>query len=425
MRKTKEHLHKALRWSERYTKTDMVYLAHGQFWSVIGQVVSSLTVFVFAIIVARYLPKDVYGEYKYIIGIVALLSSFSLTGLSTAVFQSVASGFDGSLHEGFWENIKWSAVVFLGAFGLAAYYFFQGDHTLAFGVLIGGTLSPLLASANLISSFLNAKKDFRGAAIYIGIIQTLLSSGALIVAIFLTQNPLILSAVYFLGNTLSTLWVYRRIKNLYNPDQAKTDPGMMTYAKHLSAMGILSTIAGNIDQVLLFHFVGPAQLAIYNFATAIPDQTKGPLGMLNTMIQAKFVNRSDKEIDAGMCNKIFWLATSSISFVILYILLAPYFYGFFFPKYMVAVPYSQIYVISLLSTIFTPAGSYLVAKKRVWEQYISNAVVSLLQIASMVVGVIVWGLIGLIIARVATRLFGSILNYTLYALASNEVQSSI
>ncbi|MBU6142101.1 oligosaccharide flippase family protein [Patescibacteria group bacterium] len=417
--KAKEKAHAALRWSERYTKTDMIYLAGGQFWAIIGQVVSSVTVFIFAIIVARYLPKDVYGEYKYIIGVVALLSSFSLTGLSTAVFQSAASGFDGSLHEGFWQNIKWSVLVFLGAFGLAAYYFTQGDHILAYGVLIGGTLSPLLASANLIAAFLNAKKDFRRTALYIGVIETLLSSGALIITIFLAPNPLTLATVYFLGNTLATLWIYRRIAAIYQPDHVKTDPGMMTYAKHLSAMGILSTIAANIDQVLLFHFVGPVQLAIYNFATAIPDQTKGPLNMFNTMTQAKFVDRTDKEVRTGMRNKIFWLALSSTLFVALYILLAPYFFAIFFPKYMEAVFYSQIYAISILTVIFTPAASYLIAKKKVREQYVNNIAVSLFQIGSMVIGVIGWGLLGLVIARIATRFFGSSLVYLLYARTSN------
>lgn len=414
IKKIKEKTHKALRWSEQYTKTDMVYVAKGGFWSVLGQIVSSGTVFIFAVIVARYLPKEVYGEYKYIIGAVALLSSFSLTGLGTAVFQSVASGYDGALREGFWENIRWSALIFIGAFGMAAYYYTQGDHTLALGLLIGGSLSPFLTSANLIGQFLNAKKDFRGVTIYIGIIQTLISSGALIVSIFFTHNPVILTAVYFLGNTLSTLWIYFHVSKIYKIDASKTDPGMMTYGKHLSLMGILSTIANNIDQVLLFHFVGPAELAIYNFATAIPDQTKGPISMLNTMLQAKFVSRNDEEIGKNMRNKFFWIAFSVFIFVILYIVLAPYFYTLFFPKYMGAIFYSQIYALSLLSFIFTPAASYLVAKKRVREQYVSGITISLIQIVAMVIGATGWGLLGLILARVGTRWFGSVLNYILY-----------
>ena len=160
------------------------------------------------------------------------------------------------------------------------------------------------------------------------------------------------------------------------PDKTKTDKGMMRYAKHLSFMKILGGIANNIDKVLLFHFVGPIQLAIYSFAIAIPDQTKGPLKMLNTMIQAKFVTRTDESIRASMRNKMIWLAISSIAFIALYILIAPYFYGFFFPNYMDAVLYSQIYVVSMLGMIVSPAASYLVAKKKVKKQYTNRITMS-------------------------------------------------
>lgn len=414
----KDRLYRFLRWSEKYTKTDMIYLARGGFWSIVAQVVAMLAVLGFAVIVARLLPKDVYGQYKYILAAVALLGSFTLTGLGTAVFQSVASGFDGAIRQGFWANLRWSALAFLGAFALAAYYFTQGNHALAFGFLIGGSLSPILSSANLAGTFLQAKKDFRRSAIYFGIIETLVSIGALAIAVLLTHNPLILAAVYFLGNTLTTLWIYRHIVRLYTPDPTKTDPGMMRYAKHLSLMGILSGIAGNIDQVLLFHFVGPAQLAIYNFATAIPDQTKGPLKALNTMTQAKFVNRSDNEIRAGMRNKMLWIFLSSLVFITLYILAAPYIYGFLFPKYMEAVWYSQIYVVSLLANVLLPANSFLMAKKKIQAQYITSAAGSVFQIVALVIGVVYWGLLGLVMARVATRFVGNYITYVLYKISA-------
>lgn len=392
----------------------MVYLARGGFWSIAGQTVTSLLVFGFAILVAHYLPKDVYGQYKYIIAVVAILSSFSLTGIGTAVFQSVARGFDGALFEGFWLNIRWSALIFLGAFALAIYYFFQGNSTLAFGVLIGGSLSPFLASANLASTFLSAKKDFARSSIYYDIIENLLAVGALAVTILLTHNPLIIAAVYFVGNTLATFWLYRRVVRIYKPDPTKTDPGMLTYGKHLSLMGILNGIAGNIDQVLLFHFVGPVELAIYNFATAIPDQTKGPLKTLNTMLQANFANRPTDEIHSGMRNKMLMLFVTSFAFVVLYIVFAPFIYHTLFPNYMDAVFYSQIYAFSIFSVVVNPATSYLLAKKKIQEQYINTFITVSFQIILLAGGVILFGLLGLIYARVIIRVAGAFLTYILY-----------
>ncbi len=410
----KTRLYRLLRASEKYTKTDMVYLASGGFWSTLAQVVNTLIVLGFAVFVAHVLPKDVYGSYKYIIATVGLLGAFSLTGVGTATFQSIASGFDGSLREGFWQNLKWSILAFLGAFVLAAYYFTQGNTMLAFGFLVGGTFSPLLASANLAGAFLNAKKDFRRSALYFGILETFLSTLALVMAMLLTKNPAILAGVYFLGNTLATLWIYRRVVRAYHPDPAKTDAGMMRYAKHLSLMGILSGIAGKIDQVLLFHFVGPVQLAIYNFAIAIPDQTKGPLKALNTMMQAKFVNRSDEEIRAGMRNKIILLAITSVAFIVLYIVVAPYLYAFLFPRYSAAAFFSQIYALSLLAIIVNPLTSYLLAKKKIKEQYENTFIMVVIQIVSIVLGILWFGLLGLIGARVVIRIIGIFLTMFLY-----------
>ncbi|PIR84926.1 hypothetical protein COU16_00195 [Candidatus Kaiserbacteria bacterium CG10_big_fil_rev_8_21_14_0_10_47_16] len=410
----KNHLYRILKWSEQYTKTDMLYLARGSFWSSTSQVISSIAVFGFAVLVAHLLPKEVYGQYKYIIATVTFIFAFSLTGIGTAVFQSVARSFDGALSSGFWLNIRWSIFAFLGAFMFFIYYFSQGNNTLAFGILIGGSLSPLLMSANLASTFLTAKKDFARDAIYFGTIETLFSIGCLSIAILLTQNPLILVAIYFSSNTIATLLLYFRIQHVYTPDITRTDPDMENHAKHLSVMNILTMVAGSIDQILLFQFVGPVELAIYNFAIAIPDQTKGPLKAFNSMVQAKFVNRTNNEILSGMKNKMVWIFFASTCFIILYIVLAPYFYTFFFPNYTDAIFYSQIYVISLLALASIPADMYLVAKKRIRYQYIQNIILSLFKILSVVIGVMFWGLLGIIIARVASRLFAGLLSYTLY-----------
>ncbi|HUY62283.1 MAG TPA: oligosaccharide flippase family protein [Candidatus Paceibacterota bacterium] len=411
----KDRLYRLLRWSEKYTKTDMVYLASGGFWTTFAQIVAAAAVLIFAIVVGRFLPKEVYGEYKYVLAAVAILSTFSLSGIGSAVFQSVARGFDGALHEGFWANIRWSALVFLGAFALAAYYLMQGNATLAFGVLIGGCLSPFLTSANLAGAFLGGKRDFARSSIYFGIIETLLSVGALIVTVMLTHDVLALVAVYFLSNTLATLWLYRRVTRTYAPDTSKTDPGMLTYGKHLSLIGILGGIASNIDQLLVFHFVGPAELAVYNFAIAMPDQLKAPSKALDQMIQARFVGRPQAHIESGMANKVLVLALASVVLVALYIFAAPILYDILFPRYADAIPYSQVYALSLLATItLTPTTSWLSAKKRVREQYVSATAIGLVRIALMVSGVLIAGLWGLIIARVLARLFASGLNAFLF-----------
>ena len=162
-------------------------------------------------------------------------------------------------------------------------------------------------------------------------------------------------------------------------------------------------------------------MAVYNFAIAIPDQTKGPLKGLGKLIFPKFVEREDKEIRSGMNRKFLMLFIGSVIITLVYIMVAPYIFQIFFPKYMASVLYSQIFALSLVSMTSNPAGVYLAAKKKIREQYISNVFVSILQIIAVSVSIIYWGLLGLVIARVFVRLATSITNVALYYFSTTKV----
>lgn len=414
MEPIKKRLQHLLRWTELTFKTDVRYILSGGSWAVAGQIASTLSTFVIALLVSRFLPKEVYGEYKYILATVALLSTFSLSGLSAAVLQSVASGFDGALKQGFVTNLRWSSLMVLGAFVVAGYYFLHQNMALALGILIGGCLSPILTSAAFASTYLAGKKDFARQTIYYGIWLTIIYTVVFVATILLTKNVLIITLAYFLSNTLASYYFYRRTLHLYHPDNHNTDPHMLTYSKHLSLMNILSGIAGNIDQILLFHFVGPADLAVYNFATAIPDQAKGPLKTLDTMTQARFAPREHHDIRSTMRHKMVMLFLLSIAVTVAYIAIAPYIFKWLFPNYIDAVRYSQIYMISTLSFFVNPIGSYFSAKKLVRTQYVNNIIQSIYSSLALFIGVYWWGLMGLIIARVIIRMSGSAITYTLY-----------
>src|ERR1700683_4653793 len=90
-------LTRVLRWSEKYTKTDMVYLARGGFLSLFGQGMGLVASLGLAIAVSHFVSKESYGIYKYAISVVTILSLFSLNNIGSAVFQSAAQGFDGAL----------------------------------------------------------------------------------------------------------------------------------------------------------------------------------------------------------------------------------------------------------------------------------------------------------------------------------------
>src|SRR6185437_6875109 len=351
MKSIQNILYRWLRSLERYTKTDMVYLFRGGAWSVVGQGASVLASLLLAIVVSHFVSKDTYGIYKYILSVVTLISLLSLNSLGSAVFQSAAQGFNNALIKGFWLNIRWSVGIFVATVGVAGYYFFVGNTTLAIGVLIGGSFSPLLASAGLFSPFLGGKKDFFRLTTY-GITDNVIPIILLIGVILFTQNPIALVATYFVSNTLAGLYFYRRTLLVYQAQLGAEDTTLLSYSKHLSLMNIAGSIANNIDQILLFHFVGAAQLAVYNFATAIPDVAKGPVKNIDGMLQARFVARSGREIQSSMNNKLLWYFLFGVGITLVYVAAAPYIFALLFPTYTDAVWYSQLYMLWIIPVAF-------------------------------------------------------------------------
>ena len=95
-----------------YTKTDVVYLASGSFWNISSQIVSSLCTFFLAIAFAHFISKEAYGQYKFVLSIISIISTFTLSGLGTAVMQSVTKGYEGTLAYAFRKNLRWSILFF-------------------------------------------------------------------------------------------------------------------------------------------------------------------------------------------------------------------------------------------------------------------------------------------------------------------------
>src|SRR4051812_32611834 len=126
-----------LRWSEKYTKTDMVYLAHGSFWLSGSGVITAGVSFVLALAYANLMPKEAYGNYKYILTIFGILSVTCLRGMDIAVTQAAARNHDGTVLKGLLDKMRWGLLGSFGAIACASYYYFYGGNTpLALGFVV-------------------------------------------------------------------------------------------------------------------------------------------------------------------------------------------------------------------------------------------------------------------------------------------------
>ena len=71
-----------LRRSQKFTGTDMVYVAKGGFWWIFGRLCISLISLATMTAFAHWSPKEVYGAYTYILSMAAIFGLFALVFIS-------------------------------------------------------------------------------------------------------------------------------------------------------------------------------------------------------------------------------------------------------------------------------------------------------------------------------------------------------
>ncbi len=399
-----------LRATERFTKTDMVYLAKGGFWLTSEQIFLGALALVVSMAFARYVSPETYGTYRFLVSLFWTLSAFSLTGIATALSRAVARGEEGAYREAIPFSLLGALPMSVIAGGISFYYFAAGNTTLGYGSLAIALLAPFFQAGYLYGAFLEGRKEFRRAALY-SLALNLVPALSLLALMPFGMSPLAFFITYLASNVTIALILSAVVFTINRPNEIRS-PELKNLGWHMSAINILGTIANQLDQLLVFHYLGAAELAIYAFATALPDQLKSMATNLANIAFPKFVQRPIKEIQAMMGYRIMTVTLVFLVGIIAYVIIAPLFFNLFFPAYGASIFYSQIYAFSLITMGSMIPATVLQAHAAKRELYLFNIGSSLVQIATLFIGILWYGLLGLIIARAASRLFN--LAYSTY-----------
>ncbi|MBR9705588.1 oligosaccharide flippase family protein [Candidatus Pacearchaeota archaeon] len=329
----------------------------GSFWLTAGNFVSSAGIFLSAIVFANLIPKEVYGTYKYVLSMAGVLSILSLSGMDSAVMHAVARGYEGSFLPAIKSKISWGLLSTLSSLGLGGYYYFNNNLTLAFSFFLIATFLPFFNTLVIYNSFLQGKKRFDLLSKY-KMISQIIAVSLLILVLFLTKNLFLILFVYFASWTiLRFVFLKKTIKKF--PPNKEIDPETISYGKHSSLIDIIATITTSLDGLLIFHYLGPIELAIYSFALAPILQIKGVLKNVPMLATPKLAQKTTKEINTLLKKRIIALFFAGAVIALVYTLFAPLIYKIFFPKYLDSVFFTQLFslsvALSLPMNIFGPA----------------------------------------------------------------------
>jgi len=407
---------------EKYLKTDIKYLIHGGFWLTSGNIISTLASLLLSIAFANLLPKETYGMYRYVLSLASIISITTLTGVDSAVTQAIARNFDHSFFEGLKTKMRWGVLGSLASIACALYYYTQGNNTLTIALLIIGVCVPFTEAFDLYNSILNGKKLFSlytkyNIATQIGYVLVM------VVTLFFTKSVIALVAAFLLSNTILNLACLLLTLKRVELNQ-KDDPGTAAFGKHLSVMYTLSTILTELDKIIVFHYLGAVDLAIYSFALAPTDQIKGLLKNIHSLAFPKFANRSRLELKDTILSKTWKFGVFMTGGIIIYIILAPVFFQTLFPSYITSVTYSQILAISVIGAslsmfVYTAMESQKAQK----ELYKFNIITNVLNAIILVPLVYYFGLWGAVAAKIIARFFSLIYSIILVKKLKTETTS--
>jgi O-antigen/teichoic acid export membrane protein len=410
--RARDRLYRFLRWSEHYTKTDMVYLASGGFWLVLGQAVSALSAFTLAIAFANLVPQETYGAYKYLTSIAAMFAIFSLPGMGVAVTRATAQGNEHVIHSATRSRILFSLLGTAVALFGSGWYLLHQNTQLALALLIIAATLPVFDTTTTYLSYLAGKRRFDLQTKYHAITQSI-SVAVLLAVLFVTDSLLAILLAYFIPLAVTRAILYFLTENtIPQREKGSTDKETKEYGLHLTAMSMLSTVAGQIDKILLWQFLGPAQLAIYTFAIAIPEQLKGPLKGMGDIAFTKFAAQTPEDIRRNfpfLWRKLGLYAIGLFCISVAYIVAAPFIFMLIFPQYVDSVLYSQIFALSLVTGVSSIASAILSAQKKTVVQYVITTVQPLITIALFLLLIPLYGVMGAIIAFVLSRFIATII----------------
>ncbi len=402
----KEKALQFLRWSEKYTETDMLYAVKGSFWIMFGKIGIFLIAFIKMLAFGRWLDQDAYGTYSFILSMISILAIFSLSGIETSLVKAIAKGKEGTFDLAVKERIKYSLFGSFASLVVASWYLYNQNIALASAFVAVALFLPFQSSFKTFSSFWIGKKDFERQGKYS------LASGALVASVMIpviifSDNPVIIILAFLISHSVfEGIFYLKTSKQKVNNEVFKE---AISFGKSLTVMGAINKFAQHVDKIILWKFFGPIQLAIYSFAQVPIQQVLGVIPITHLALP-KIGERSAGDMKESIMNKFKKLFFLSVPLAVIGAVISPYFYKILLPQYIDSIPYFQAFCFLVALSPFALLGVTLVAEMKKREIYIIQISVPILKMLLFLSLIPFWGIWGVVIAILVAETFSGLLS---------------
>jgi len=269
---------------------DFSYFIRSGFWVALREIFVLGTGLLVSIIFARLATKETYGEYQLILSILSLVSLVSMPGLSTAIIRSTARGYDGNYKRANEVSFLWSflAIPIISAFGV--FYILNENEVVGITMIISSFFFPFLYGPNKWEALFLGQERFDLTSKY-GIIQTVFSNLVVGFTVFLFPDKLLIIILAYLAISCVFNVLFFKKSLLYLRNDRK-DETTLSYGYFLTKINFLSTIAGNIDKIVIGFLLGSKELAIYTLGVSFVDKFHSLLKSFLAIPSIKMANKN-------------------------------------------------------------------------------------------------------------------------------------
>lgn len=408
---------------QKWLRTDVKYLYTGGTWTLLSYVIQVISGAILTIALANWLPKEVLGTYQFILAIVGILSVMTLSGIDSAITRAVAQGDEGAFLYGVRTKLKWNIIIFVFSNIFTTYYFLQGNTTLASCFFLISLCVPLLEAFKLYLPYLHGKQAFADQVL-LGAWRRPLPLLALLIAIYFTDQIVIIIATYFISNTLTALLIYLQVRKKYSPPQVVQNE-ILTYSKHLSILTILGRIGQYGDKVIVWHFLGPVTLASYTIAQLITKYTGGIFQTVSVILLPKLANRELSTLQKSLHRKVFFFTMVVGLFTIVIIALIPFVYSYALPEYQENILLTQVLSLSLIFSGKSIYQKAIIAHKLISLQYFTSIFIPFFRLGLITTLILYHGIWGAIIGLVITEAAAGITYLLCFTLARPRSEATV
>lgn len=377
-------------------------------WAVLNQVILGIGAFVAVVVLSRFLSRDLFGEIRYIVAILAILSLFSLPGASSVIIQSAALMGKKRVMRIIKDQFQWGLVATAGALLFSLFYFLKGNVALGYGFLVGGFFAPIANLYQIPGHLLAGLKHFKGKTFVDSAIIFAIIIGA-IIGTRLTHNVSGTLFFYFAIQSVATLvFLLYSIRKIPNSTSHVSEMADISYSRQLTIFHAPFTLLPALEKVFIFLLLGPSSLAIFTIAVLPIDHMRNALrSLLQFSVLPYFEDATKTKLSLKM-----WLSIASLltlCVIIVLIIFIEVILPAFFPQYIEVIPFSLMLILAMIPVPMQILILALIASRKIKDLLLYAGSLTVVNVITFLALIPLLGLVGAVIAKVVTEFFTAIL----------------